>query len=110
MGKSAVASRFRANGIAVFDADAAVHALYAGAAVPAIEAAFPGSTRDGAVDRAKLTAALMQDVDGFRRLEAIVHPLVQAAERAFLQHEFARRARLAALEIPLLFETQGEDR
>lgn len=108
MGKSTAAERFRAHGIAVFDADAEVHALYRdGAAVAQIEAAFPGVTRHGSVDREKLLAALLAERDGFARLEAIVHPLVRERERAFLQREHDRGAQLAVLEIPLLFETGG---
>jgi dephospho-CoA kinase len=110
MGKTTVAARLRQLGIAVFDADAEVHTLYEGAAVAPIEAAFPGTTADGRVDRDKLSKALLQNPSGFARLEAIVHPLVQAAERAFLQAEAARGARMAVLEIPLLFETGGDAR
>jgi dephospho-CoA kinase len=110
MGKSTVAARFRHHGIAVFDADAEVHKLYDGAAVPAIEAAFPGSARAGKVDRQKLAQALIAKPDGFACLEAIVHPLVFAAERAFLQAEAAKGAPVAVLEIPLLLETGGAAR
>lgn len=108
MGKSTVAARFRALGIGVLDADAVVHDLYRGQAVPQIEAAFPGATRNGAVDRPKLAVLLAEARDGFRRLETIVHPLVRDAERTFLRQEEARGARLAVLEIPLLLETGGE--
>jgi dephospho-CoA kinase len=110
MGKSTVAARFRALGIAVCDADAEVHKLYEGAAVPLIEAAFPGTTHAGKVDRQRLVAALLAKPEGFKRLEAIVHPLVLAAERRFLQEEAARGAGMAVLEIPLLLETGGERR
>ena len=110
MGKSTVATRFRAHGIAVCDADAEVHKLYEGAAVPAIEAAFPGTTEDGRVDRQRLAKVLLADPAGFKRLEAIVHPMVFAAERAFLQAEAARGAPLAVMEIPLLLEGGGEKR
>jgi dephospho-CoA kinase len=110
MGKSTVAARLRALGIGVCDADAEVHALYEGAAAPPIERAFPGTTADGKVDRQKLAAVLLADAGGFKRLEAIVHPLVFAAERAFLQSERARGAALAVLEVPLLYETGGERR
>ena len=108
MGKSTIAGQFRACGIAVCDADAEVHKLYAGAAVPLIESAFPGTTSDGHVVRPRLAEALMKDPSGFKRLEAIVHPLVQAAERTFLQAEAASGATAAILEIPLLFETGGD--
>ena len=105
MGKSSVAARLRALGIAVFDADAEVHRLYAGAAVAAIEAAFPGTTDGGKVDRQKLSAVLLANPRDFARLEAIVHPLVFAAERAFLHAQAQRGARLAVLEVPLLLES-----
>jgi dephospho-CoA kinase len=110
MGKSAVAARFRHHGIAVCDADAEVHKLYEGAAVAPIEAAFPGTTRGGKVDRQRLAAALLTDPAGFERLEVIVHPLVFAAERDFLRAEAAKGAAMAVLEIPLLLETRGEKR
>ena len=112
MGKSTAAAAFRRAGVPVFDADAEVHRLQAkgGRAVPAIEAAFPGTVRDGAVDRARLREAVVHDPAAFRRLERIVHPLVRAAERQFLAR--ARRAgrRMAVLDIPLLLETGGERR
>jgi dephospho-CoA kinase len=110
MGKSTVAARFRRHGIAVCDADAEVHKLYEGAAVPAIEAAFPGTTRAGKVDRQTLAQALIARPEGFAKLEAIVHPLVFAAERAFLHAEAAKGAAVAVLEVPLLLETGGEER
>jgi dephospho-CoA kinase len=110
MGKSTVASRIREHGIAVCDADAEVHKLYEGAAVPAIEAAFPGTTGGGKVDRQRLARALIDNPAGFKRLEAIVHPMVLAAERAFLHAESAKGAAMAVLEIPLLLETGGERR
>ena len=105
MGKSTAAEYLRSKGIGVFDADGEVHKLYAGFAVPLIEAAFPGTTANGAVNRAALSAALGSSAEKFRRLEALVHPLVRAAERAFLHAEHARHAKLAVLDIPLLFET-----
>ncbi len=110
MGKSTVAARLRALGIAVCDADAEVHKLYEGAAVAPIEAAFPGTTADGKVDRQKLADALLDRPDRFKRLEAIVHPLVVEAERDFLHDQAAKGAAMAVLEIPLLLETGGERR
>jgi dephospho-CoA kinase len=110
MGKSTVARRFEDHGIGVWDADAEVHRLYEGAAVAPIEAVFPGTTTDGKLDRAKLSAALLHDPSGFEKLERIVHPLVEAAEREFLHGEWSRGARMALLEIPLLFETGGDER
>lgn len=110
MGKSTAALQLKTHGIAVFDADAEVHKLYEGVAVAPIEEAFPGTTRGGQVDRVKLSAALLSDPAGFKRLEAIVHPLVRAAQVAFLQDEARRGAQIAVLEIPLLFEGGGNTR
>ena len=112
MGKSTASAAFRRARLPVFDADATVHRLQArgGRAVPAIERAFPGTVRDGAVDRAALRQAVVFDPAALKRLEAILHPMVRAEERAFLAR--ARRAgkRAAVLDIPLLFETGGERR
>ena len=104
MGKSTVASRLRERGVPVCDADALVHELYEGEAVAPVEAAFPGSTTDGRIDRAKLSAMLMRDPAAFKRLEAIVHPLVHVAERECLQAAHRSGASMAVLEHPLLFE------
>ena len=84
MGKSTVSAMLAGLGVAVFDADRTVHALYEGAAVPVVEAAFPGTTRDGAVDRDRLRARVLGDEPAMQRLEAMVHPLVKAEEQAFL--------------------------
>ncbi len=110
MGKSTTAELFAEAGLPVHSADAAVHALYRGAAAPAIEAAFPGSVRDGVVDRDRLAAQVLGDAAALKKLEAIVHPLVREAERAFLQEAEANGAPAAVLDIPLLFETGGEAR
>jgi dephospho-CoA kinase len=110
MGKSTTAAMFRAAGVPVHDADAAVHRLYAGKAAPMIEAAFPGATEGGVVDRPRLAALLGSDSAGFRRLEEIVHPLVRAEEIAFVRAADAARAPLVVLDVPLLFETGGERR
>jgi len=110
MGKSTVATRLRALGIAVFDADAEVHRLYEGAAVASIEAAFPGTTDGQRVDRQKLSAVLLANPGDFQRLEAIVHPLVFAAERAFLHEQAGRGAKFAVLEVPLLLESRRQPR
>jgi dephospho-CoA kinase len=107
MGKSTAAARFRAKGIAVFDADAKVHELYNGAIAPAIEAAFPGTTHSGKVDRVKLSKSLVADPHKFKQLEAIVHPAIRAAERDFIQSEARKGAKMAVLEVPLLFEAGG---
>jgi dephospho-CoA kinase len=110
MGKSAAADRFARHGIPVFDADAEVHRLYDGAAVEAIEAAFPGTTRGGKVDRKLLSEAIAGTPARLRRLEEIVHPLVVAAEIEFLCTQEKNGAKLAVLEIPLLFETGADAR
>jgi dephospho-CoA kinase len=108
MGKSTIAGMLRARGIAVFDADAEVHRLYEGAAVDAIEAAFPGTTSAGRVDRAKLAGVIVKSPELIERLEGLIHPLVRHAEQVFLRAEAARGASLAVLEIPLLFETGAD--
>ena len=108
MGKSTVAAMFRAEGIPVHDADAVVHELYRGEAAPAIEAAFPGTTRDCAVDRNLLAAVVLDDPAALARLEAIMHPLVAASRDAFLTEAEKNGARLVVLDIPLLFETGGD--
>lgn len=110
MGKSTIAQRFRDLGFPVCDADAVVHELYDGAAVAPIEAAFPGTTSAGRVDRVKLGQAVLGDARGLKRLESIVHPLVRAEERKFLRNAFEQGALIAVLEIPLLFETGGDAR
>jgi dephospho-CoA kinase len=107
MGKSVAAARFRENGIAVFDADAEVHRLYAGPIAAEIESAFPGAVENGKVDRAKLSALLLKKPAGFKELEKIVHPRIRQGERRFLQAEHARGASMAVLEVPLLFEAGG---
>ncbi|MDY0881985.1 dephospho-CoA kinase [Dongia soli] len=112
MGKSTAAAMLRRIGIPVHDADAAVHRLMAkgGAAVPAIEAAFPGVVRDGAVDRKALGAKVFGHPQELQRLEKILHPMVQAVARRFVQHARAQRRRMVVLDIPLLYETGGEKR
>jgi len=108
MGKTTTAALFREAGVPVYDADAAVHALYApgGAAVARVEAAFPGVVVEGAVDRRKLSDQITADPSGLARLEAIVHPLVAAERAAFL--ESVNGADVVVLDIPLLFETHLE--
>lgn len=108
MGKSTTAGLFREFGCPVHDADAQVHALYRGEAAPLIEAAFPGTTREGVVDRAALGRIVVGDREAIARLEAIVHPLVRARRDAFLAEVRAARAPVAVLDVPLLFETGGE--
>lgn len=110
MGKSTTTAMFADEGALIWNADDAVHRLYArgGAAVEAVEAAFPGVTVDGAVDRARLAEALGRDDQAFRRLEAIVHPLVLRGRTDDLGAARARGVKLAVLDIPLLFETGGD--
>jgi dephospho-CoA kinase len=110
MGKSTAAKMFVEEGVPLHDADAVVHRLYEGEAVAAIEAAFPGTTAAGKVDRTKLAARVLGDDEAMKRLEAIVHPLVRESEKRFLADAAARGARLVVLEIPLLFEAGGEER
>ena len=110
MGKSTTSAMFQAEGVPVYDADAAVHALYAkgGAAVAPVEAAFPGVVVDGAVDRAKLSAQVVGKPEALKRLEAVVHPLVGESRKVFFEAAAAVNAPLVILDIPLLFETGGE--
>ena len=110
MGKTSASAHFRKRGIPVFDADAYVHALYEGAAAPAIEAAFPGTVQDGRVDRARLAKEIARAPQRLAELEAIVHPLVVQAEIDFLCEEERKGTQLAVLDIPLLFETGAEAR
>jgi len=110
MGKSTTAKMFAAEGIPVHDSDAAVHALYAGRAAPLIETAFPGTVNNGKVDRALLSPQVLGKPDAMKRLEAIVHPLVREEEQLFLDRARAEHRRIVILDIPLLFETGGEDR
>ena len=110
MGKSTTARFFAEAGVPVHDADATVHRLYEGEAAPAIEAAFPGTTAGGKVDRIKLAARVLGDKAALRQLEAIVHPLVRQSEARFLAEAERNAAPVVVLDIPLLFETGGEDR
>jgi dephospho-CoA kinase len=109
MGKSTTAAMFRAEGIEVHDSDAVVHALYTGGAAAVIEAAFPGTVRDGVVDRGLLGAKVLDDPAALARLEAIVHPLVAESRAAFLTEAAKKGEQIVVLDIPLLFET-GLDR
>jgi dephospho-CoA kinase len=108
MGKSTTAALFRAAGVPVHDSDAAVHAFYAGPGVPLIEAAFPGVVVAGRVDRARLSARVVNNPDAMRRLEAIVHPVVGDARERFLSASRAAGASVVVMDIPLLFEIGGD--
>jgi dephospho-CoA kinase len=110
MGKSTTAKMFADEGVPVHDADAAVHKLYEGEAAPAIEAAFPGTTAKGRVNRVKLGQRVLGDEIAMKRLEHIVHPLVRRAEERFLAEAKKNGAKVALLDIPLLYETAGDKR
>ena len=112
MGKSTVAAMFQEENVPVHDADAAVHRLYGpgGAAVERITELFPDAIVEGAVDRARLSRAVLGDGEALRCLEAIVHPLVRAEEARFLREARERNEPVVVLDIPLLFETGGDKR
>jgi dephospho-CoA kinase len=110
MGKSTTARLFAEEGVPVHDADAAVHELYEGEAAPAIEAAFPGTTKYGKVDRAELGRRVANNPPKLQWLEAIIHPMVREAQQRFLKEAESKGAKVAVLDIPLLFETGGENR
>ena len=110
MGKSTTANLFAEAGVPVYDADATVHTVYEGEAAPAIEAAFPGTTADGKVDRAKLSARVVHDAAALRQLEQIVHPMLRAYHQKFLEDAERSGAPVAVVDVPLLFETGGEKR
>ena len=110
MGKSTTAKLFTEAGVPVYDADAAVHKIYEGEAAPAVEAAFPGTTVGGKVDRAKLSARVVHDQAAIKQLEQIVHPMLGASRKKFLDEAEASGAPVVVMDIPLLFETGGEKR
>lgn len=110
MGKSTTAKLFAEAGVPVYDADATVHSLYEGEAVPAIEAVFPGTTANGKVDRARLSARVVHDPAAMKQLEGIVHPMLGASRQKFLRDAEQSGAPVAVVDIPLLFETGGEKR
>ncbi len=110
MGKSATAKMFSDEGVPVFDADAAVHRLYEGAAVAPVEAAFPGVTVNGRIDRERLAAKVFNNPAALQQLESIIHPLVRAEQDRFRREAEASGAPIAVLDIPLLFETAGDRR
>jgi dephospho-CoA kinase len=110
MGKSTTAKLFEEAGVPVYDADATVHRVYEGEAVPAVEAAFPGTTVDGKVDRAKLSARVLGDSAAISRLESIVHPMLRSYHQKFLADAERSGAPVAVVDVPLLFETGGEKR
>lgn len=110
MGKSTIAQMFRDISIPVHDADASVHALYSGKAVPLIEELFPGTTRDGVVDRQKLGEIVLNDSESMRLLENTIHPLVREIEQEFITQARSNHVPFVILDIPLLFETGAQNR
>jgi dephospho-CoA kinase len=108
MGKSTTAAFFAEAGAPVYDADAAVHRLYAGEAVPLVEAAFPGVSTAAGIDRGALAKRVLDDPAALKRLEGIIHPLVRREEMRFLVDAERAGAAVAVLDIPLLFETGGD--
>lgn len=110
MGKSTTAKLFAEAGVPVYDADATVHHVYEGEAAPAIEAAFPGTTVDGKVDRTLLSPKVVHDAEAMKRLESIVHPMLRAHHQKFLDDAERSGAPIAVVDVPLLFETGGEKR
>ena len=110
MGKSTTAQLFREAGVPVYDADAAVHGLYApgGAAVGPVGSAFPGAVRDGAIDRDALSRLVLGNPEAMRQLEQIVHPLVRSVQVAFLEQHRAAGTPIVVLDVPLLYEGGGE--
>jgi dephospho-CoA kinase len=110
MGKSTTAKLFAEAGVPVYDADATVHMIYQGEAAPSIEAAFPGTTAGGKVDRDRLSAQVVHDPAAMKRLEQIVHPMLRAYHQKFLRDAEQSGAPLAVVDVPLLFETGGEQR
>jgi len=110
MGKSTTAKLFAEAGVPVYDADAAVHKIYEGEAAPAVEAAFPGTTVGGKVDRNKLSARVVHDPEAIRRLEQIVHPMLGGSRQKFFEDAERSGAPVAVVDVPLLYETGGEKR
>ena len=110
MGKTTTARFFADEGVPVLDADAVVHQLYDGEAVAAIEKAFPGTSRDGRIDREELSRRVVGKPEALKQLEAIVHPLVRAEQARFLADAERSGAPVAVLDVPLLFETGGDRR
>lgn len=110
MGKSTTADMFRNEGIPVHDADQTVHDLYQGELVPVLEAAFPGVSVSGKIDRKLLSKRVIEDSKAMKKLEGIVHPAVRKKEEAFLKGQKEKSAPLVLVDIPLLFETGGEER
>jgi dephospho-CoA kinase len=110
MGKSTTAKLFAEAGVPVYDADATVHRIYQGEAAPAIEAAFPGTTVDGKVDRVRLSAQVVHDPAAMKRLEQVVHPMLRSYHEKFLHDAEQAGAPVAVIDVPLLYETGGEQR
>lgn len=110
MGKSTTAKLFEEAGVPIYDADASVHKLYEGEAVPFIEAAFPGTTAGGKVDRARLSERVVHDPAAMKKLEQIVHPMLSAGRQKFFADAERSGVPVVVVDVPLLFETGGEKR
>ena len=110
MGKSTTMQLFAEQGVPVYDADAAVHAVYSGEAAPVVEVAFPGTTADGKVDRQKLSAQVLGNPEALKKLEQIVHPMLGAHRQKFMADAERTGAPIVVMDVPLLFETGGEKR
>src|SRR5580693_4285469 len=110
MGKSTTAKLFAEAGVPVYDADATVHRIYQSEAAPAIEAAFPGTTVDGKVDRVRLSAKVVHDPAAMKKLEQIVHPMLRSYHQKFIDDAEQAGAPVAVIDVPLLYETGGEKR
>lgn len=110
MGKSTTAKFFAAHGVPVHDADATVHALYQAEAVAPVEALFPGVTENGVINRQKLSEKVLGNPEALKALTDVVHPLVRQKEVEFLQRARQNAKRIVVLDIPLLFETGGDER
>jgi dephospho-CoA kinase len=108
MGKSTAGAMFADRGIPVISADEIVHRLYAGRGAAKIEAAFPGTVVEGTVDRARLSKAVLNNEQAFKKLEAVIHPLVEEERLAFVEDQRRAGKQLVVLDIPLLFEGGGQ--
>lgn len=110
MGKSATSAMFREFGAWVYDADAAVHTIYSGAATPIVEEAFPGVSENGVVNREKLASLVLGDTGAMKRLEEIVHPLLREHQLEIIRRATGANADVLVMDVPLLFETGGDRR
>jgi len=110
MGKSTTAKHLIKSNVPVLDSDAIVHDLYKGDAVEAVNALFPSVAVDGKIDRQKLAPYVLNDDQAMKKLEALIHPMVREKQRAFFDEAVRNGAKIACIDIPLLFETKAETR